>query len=181
MSTTIQLVKNKKPLPGIFIEKDLHLNKLITMTIASVNLWSKIQTTSDENPFELCVRKVLNEFGGILFGATSVESVYQINYTEDTQELDLKIDSFIYWNKYLQCKAFGSVYMFAQYNKLGIEAVMPTKFYRFDSGFGPDGKLVNPKQYNIILEPDDVDKELSAHEDALAEPKTSEEESKKDQ
>ena len=182
MSTTIQLVKNGKPLPGVFVEKDLHLNKLIAMTIASVNLWSKIQDGSDKNPLELCVRKVLNEFGGTLFGAYPVEAVYQVNYTEDTEKSDLKIESFIYWNKYLQCKAFGSVYTFAQYNKLGIDVVMPNKFYKFDSSFGSDGKLVNPKQYNIILEPDEVDKELNAHQnDLYTEPDTSSNETEKDQ
>ena len=181
MSTTIQLVENGKPLPGIFIEKDAHLNKLIAMTIASVNLWSKIQDGSPNNSFDLCVRKVLNEFGGTLFGASPVEAVYQVNYTEDTKTSDLKIEGFIYWNKYLQCKAFGSVYTFAQYNRLGIDAVMPNKFYKFDSSFGSDGKLVNPKQYNIILEPDEVDKKLNAHQDDLAKPDSSENETKKDQ
>lgn len=174
MSTTIQLVKNGKPVPALFIEKDLHLNKLIAATVASVNLWAKIQDGSDKNPFELCVRKVLNDFGGTLFGQYPVEVVYQINYKEDTEGSDLKIESFIYWNKYLQCKAFGDVYGFASYNKLGIEATMPNKFYRFDRSFGPDGKLINPKQYNIMLELDDVDKYQMEHQDVLAEEKKEE-------
>ena len=174
MSTTIQLVKNEKPIPALFIEKDLHLNKLIAATVASVNLWSKIQDGSDKNPFELCIRKVLNDFGGTLFGQYPVEAVYQINYKEDTENSDLKIESFIYWNKYLQCKAFGDVYGFASYNKLGIEAMMPNKFYKFDRSFGPDGKLTNPKQYNIMLELDDVDKHQMEHQDALVEEKKEE-------
>lgn len=166
MSVALQLVKNGKPLPAVFIDKDLHLNRLIAATIASVNLWVKIQDGSDKNPFELCVRKVMDDFGGTLFSQRPLEAVYQINYKEDTASSDLKINNFIYWNKYLQCKAFGDVYGFAQYNELQIEAVLPNKYYKFDRSVGTDGKLINPKQYNVILEPDEVDKMLSKGKEA---------------
>ncbi len=173
MSVALQLVKNGKPLPAIFIDKDLHLNRLVAATIASVNLWMEVQDGSDKNPFELCVRKVMDNFGGILFSRRPLEAVYQINYKEDTTSSDLRINNFIYWNKYLQCKAFGDVYGFSQYNGLMIEAVLPNKYYSFDHSTGVDGKLINPKQYNIILEPDEVDKMLSQHmPDAPAEPET---------
>lgn len=161
MSVALQLVKNGKPLPAMFVDKDLHLNRLVAATIAAVNLWVKIQDGSDKNPFELCVRKVMDDFGGTLFSQRPLEAVYQINYKEDTTSSDLKINNFIYWNKYLQCKAFGDVFGFAQYNGLQIEAVLPNKYYNFDRSTGEDGKLINPKQYNVILEPDEVDKMLS--------------------
>lgn len=171
MSVALQLVKNGKPLPAMFVDKDLHLNRLVAATIAAVNLWVKIQDGSDKNPFELCVRKVMDDFGGTLFSQRPLEAVYQINYKEDTTSSDLKINNFIYWNKYLQCKAFGDVFGFAQYNGLQIEAVLPNKYYNFDRSTGEDGKLINPKQYNVILEPDEVDKMLSQRTpDAPAEP-----------
>lgn len=161
MSVALQLVKNGKPLSAVFIEKDLHLNRLIAATIAAVNLWVKIQDGSDKNPFELCVRKVMDDFGGTLFAQRPLEAVYQINYDEDTENSELKVKQFIYWNKYLQCKAFGDVFGFAQYNELQIEAVLPNKYYNFNRAIGADGKFLNPKQYNVILVPDEVDKKLT--------------------
>lgn len=174
MSTTIQLVENGKALPAMFVDKDLHLNKLIAATVAAVNLWAKIQDGSENNTYDLCLRKVMDDFGGVLFSPRPVEAVYQVDYKENAEEGDLKITKFIYWNRFLQCKAFGSVYGFCQYNQLGIEATMPNKFYQFDRSVGSDGKLINPKQYNIILEPDEVDKELMKHQDALADEKKEE-------
>lgn len=174
MSTTIQLVENGKALPAMFVDKDLHLNKLVAATIAAVNLWAKIQDGSENNTYDLCLRKVMDDFGGVLFSPRPVEAVYQVDYKENAEESDLKITKFIYWNRFLQCKAFGSVYGFCQYNQLGIEATMPNKFYQFDRSVGSDGKLINPKQYNIILEPDEIDKELMKHQDALADEKKEE-------
>ena len=171
MSVALQLVKNGKPLPAVFIDKDLHLNRLNAATVAAVNLWAKIQDGSDKNPFELCLRKVMDDFGGTLFAQRPLEAVYQVTYKEDTANGDLKIESFIYFNKYLQCKAFGDVYGFCTYNKLGIEPMMPHRFYSFDFSTGTDGQLINPKQYNVILEPDEVDKQLADHPDAPVESK----------
>lgn len=162
MSVALQLIKNEQALPALFIDKDLHLNKLVAATVAAVNLWVKIQDGSDKNPFELCFRKLMDDFGGTLFSQRPLEAVYQLNYDENTAASTLKIERFAYWNVYLQCKAFGDVYGFVQYNKLAIEPILPFKFYNFDNTTNADGTYVNPKQYNIVLEPDEADKAITA-------------------
>ena len=165
MSVIIQMCNGDKQPRAICLAKDLPLNKLILSTITVVNRWATTNAFQPDEtkrmPFEYLNMVEMDDFGGMLTRQRNVTAIYQINYDEDLKNNTLKIKNFIYANLDCQCKVFGDVYGYAIYKHIDadVKPTHPEVFYNFNPAKDEHGNLIYPKQYNISLELDEVDKQ----------------------
>ena len=162
MSIIIQMVKNNEAPRAICSAQDLPLRTLIAVTIDTVNQWANRNAFQPEEAkrvsFEYLLMLQMDLNGGLFVRHRNTSGIYQINYTEDLTKNTLKIDGFVFVDFDCQCKVYGDVCGFAEYNHLDVKPVHPEMFYNYSTECDDKGNLLYPKQYNITLEPDEVDK-----------------------